>query len=89
MKYCCGKFKIDVGLPNTTKPNIRIVKVLPRADYQVNSPYYFFITMGYEKFNLDLPMSSIRYCPYCGVNLFEFYKSDEYANEMEGKTFGL
>lgn len=87
MKYCCDKFEIDVRLPSTTRPNIRIVKYLPKLIYNSKNPMYFFITMGYEKFNIDLPMKSIGYCPYCGTHLFDFYKAEEYANEIEGKTF--
>ena len=25
--------------------------------------------------------------PFCGVNLYDYYKSDEYVNEIEGETF--
>jgi|GEM_PF-2040916 hypothetical protein len=30
-----------------------------------------------------------EYCPFCGTDLYKFYKSDEYANEIEGKTLKL
>ena len=47
----------------------------------------FVMTMGYEKFRLDLPLVYIIFCPYCGVNLFDFYTNDKYVNELEGHTF--
>lgn len=49
----------------------------------------FFMTMGYEKFNLHLPMVNIIFCPFCGINLYDFYLDEKYANEIEGKTFNL
>lgn len=49
----------------------------------------FFMTMGYEKFRLDLPMANIGFCPFCGTNLYDYYVEDEYFNEIEGKTFNL
>ncbi len=49
----------------------------------------FFITMGYDKFNLGIATCNITFCPYCGTNLYDFYISDECANEIEGETFDL
>ncbi len=88
MEYCCDNFQLDVVLPSTTGPNIRIVSFLPHADWDKNKLYLgFFITMGYEKFSLYLAMRKISFCPYCGVNLKKFYKNEDYSNEIEGKTF--
>jgi hypothetical protein len=36
---------------------------------------------------MDVLTLGIEYCPFCGEDLFEFYNSDEYANEIEGDTF--
>lgn len=47
----------------------------------------FYMTMGYEKFSFHLPMCAISFCPFCGVNLYDFYNKDEYAQEIEGETF--
>ncbi|MFD1818305.1 hypothetical protein SAMN04515674_1292 [Pseudarcicella hirudinis] len=88
-KYCCIDFEIQVKLPSTTAPNIRIIK------YQSSHPllkgltkqFGFCITMGYDKYNILLPKMTISYCPYCGSKLKDFYGSDEYANEIEGETF--
>lgn len=49
----------------------------------------FFITMGYEKLELPMSVINMAFCPYCGTNLYDFYVSDEYANEIEGETFDL
>jgi hypothetical protein len=54
-----------------------------------NSPFRFYISIGYEKFRPDIPAFNIDFCPFCGTNLYTFYKSDEYANETEGTTFPL
>lgn len=48
----------------------------------------YFITLGYQKFDImQIVIRHIFFCPYCGTNLKLFYKSPEYANEIEGKTF--
>lgn len=49
----------------------------------------FFMTMGYEKFSLNMAMANIAFCPFCGTNLYDFYVKDEYINEIEGETFTL
>ncbi len=61
-------------------------------EYRINTKrndIRFFMTMGYQKFSLDLAMANISFCPFCGTNLHKFYDKDEYANEIEGETFGL
>jgi hypothetical protein len=88
MKYCCDNFELRIKFPNTTSPNIRIVKFEPIPKAGVYKSHYgFFITMGYEKFSLKLPMLNISFCPFCGTYLKKFYNSDQYCNEFEGKTF--
>ena len=86
-KYCCEGFEVDVRLPSTTSPNIRVVKFLPNKFWGDNIFFGFFLTMGYEEFSNELPMMNISYCPYCGCKLKDRYSSEEYANEIEGKTF--
>ena len=86
MKYCCERFEPYNRTHNESYPNIRIVKFLPNLHYK--KPYFrFFITHGYEKFNMDLVVMNIAYCPFCGKNLFDFYKDDAIPNEIEGTTF--
>jgi len=88
MKYCCDEFEMKAKLPNTTSPNIRIVKLEPLPKYgDEKSHYAFYITLGYQRFSLRLPKMMINYCPFCGTNLKKYYKSDEYVSEFEGKTF--
>jgi len=76
-------FLIKQGGAYVTKANKEKLINTKRNDIR------FFMTMGYQKFSLDLAMANINYCPYCGTNLHEFYDKDEYANEVEGKTFTL
>jgi hypothetical protein len=96
LKYCCVKFESYHKLHNQTRPNIRIVKYT--SDFLINSvevgnklrsPYRFYITFGYEKFEIDMLSIFIEYCPFCGVDLFKFYTKEEFANEIEEKTFFL
>jgi len=88
MIYCCDSFKLDVSRPSTSGPNIRIVQFLPQPDWDKNELYIgFFITMGYDTFSLYLPKMNISFCPYCGVDLKKFYRSEYYCNEIESKTF--
>jgi hypothetical protein len=86
-KYCCEGFEIKIRTPSTTAPNIRVVKFLPNKFWGEGRFFGFFLTMGYEKFSVELPMMNIAYCPYCGCKLKEHYSSEEYANEIEGETF--
>ncbi len=98
MKFCCEKFQTHWQFHKRSYPNIRIVrftsewlpKTMPVKDKYKNSSYRFYITWGYDKdFSFDLITLFIEYCPFCGTDLYKFYKSDEYANEIEGKTFKL
>ena len=88
MKYCCEKFQMYHDFPNTTSPNIRVVKFQPIPEAGIDTSHYsFHITMGYQKFSIKLPTMLISYCPFCRTNLKKFYKSDDYVNEFEGETF--
>jgi hypothetical protein len=96
LKYCCDFFESRHRSYNHSWPNIMIVKYTHDffintnlSKNKINSPYRFWITFGHEVFSLDNVMINITYCPFCGKNLFEFYDSDEYVNEIEGKTFSM
>lgn len=105
MKFCCESFEGSYFIGNQFGINIRIVKFnsefLLKKNYiftinkqlqktkNKRSDVRFFMTMGYEKFRLDLPMANIGFCPFCGTNLYDYYVEDEYFNEIEGKTFNL
>ncbi|MDR2009876.1 MAG: hypothetical protein LBQ22_05295 [Bacteroidales bacterium] len=87
IQYCCDRFSIYHQAHKRTFPNIRIIKYKSKFLINGDNPYRFWITTGYEKFDLDNVMIQIVYCPFCGQDLYKFYKSDEYANEIEGVTF--
>jgi hypothetical protein len=89
LDYCCERFEFDVKVPSTTSPNIRIIHFSPQPDWETNKLYLgYFITLGYEKFDMMKVIARhISFCPYCGTQLKTFYKSSEYANEIEGETF--
>jgi hypothetical protein len=64
--------------------NIKLNKTQKKRD-----DIRFFMTMGYEKFSLNMALTNIAFCPFCGTNLYDFYVKDEYANEIEHETFNL
>lgn len=98
MKFCCVKFEEGFKRNNLSSPNIRIVNFLPKRYGEIKFGTFvylpnniknltFFITIGYECFHLALPAFNINFCPFCGIKLIEFYKSETDANEIEGETF--
>lgn len=96
LNFCCEKFETYYTSNNQSAPNIRIVKYC--SDFLLNSakemgkykyPYRYYITFGYKEFQIDMLAIFMEYCPFCGTDLFEFYQSDEYANEIEGQTFTI
>jgi hypothetical protein len=98
MRFCCSNFEGNYNISNNFAPNIRIVKfkseslILQNFDRNILSKrndLKYFITLGYEKFSLNIPLMNICFCPYCGTNLKMFYDKNEYLNEIEGETFTL
>lgn len=98
MTFCCSNFEGNYLIKNGFAPNIRIVKfkseflISPLINAEIRgkrNDLRYFITLGYNSFKLDLPLMNIRFCPYCGTNLYKFYDKYEYANEIEGETFSL
>ena len=85
MKFCCDRFKQDLDLDHRARPNIRIVKININEVPGINPkyPYRFYLTVGYEKGEKNVPSRSINYCPYCGKSLRKYYKSDDYINEYD------
>ena len=83
-RYCCDFFKRDCSVHHKAQPNIRIIKIDKKQIPQIddNYPYRFYLTVGYEKGEKNVPLRSFKYCPYCGTNLYNFYKSDDYINEQ-------
>lgn len=104
LKYCCDEFKWRVSLNKREHPNIRIIRLTNPAHFMrheiinfntpeniLKSKLRFFITEGYQE-EFDISKTSkmfIKYCPFCGRDLYKFYKDDGYANEIEGETFIL
>jgi hypothetical protein len=88
MKFCCDQLEQDWGLENFSRPNLRIIKIEKNEVPEINHefPYRFYFTIGYEKGERAVPSRMISYCPYCGTDLYTFYKSDSYVNEID-KTF--
>lgn len=84
-KYCCDKMKFDMELDRRVGPNIRVIKVEPENLRWSNPkfPYRFYITVGYEKGEKDVPRRMIDYCPYCKRNLNKIYRSDLFINEID------
>jgi len=83
MKYCCGRFKDQVSFERTQGLNIRIVKLKGNNLLDFQSPYRFFITPGYQSSDRAVAAYNIAYCPFCGKDLFKFYKKDDYINEND------
>ena len=80
-KYCCDSFKLEAELPRETGLNIRIIKFDKNELMSPSSEFRFFITPGFNLQSKSIPTLNIAFCPWCGKNLFKYYKSDEYINE--------
>lgn len=85
-------------MKNFFGPNIRIVKftsdflVSQKVNKKIKSKrndLRYFVTMGYDTFNLNLPLMNISFCPFCGTNLYKLYTKDEHANEVEDESFTI
>jgi hypothetical protein len=66
----------------------KLIKVAKETlQMQTPSPYRFFITMGYTgAFTPTMPALNICFCPFCGVNLFDYYtnnQADELVHEFQ------
>jgi hypothetical protein len=93
MTFCCNKFQSyyeDNSLARDGQvvierfPSIKIVKLGANNNGTIDKPYRFLIISGLV--NDRPPYINIAYCPFCGANLFNFYKSDIYINE-KGDAF--
>lgn len=85
MKFCCDKFKSDWNFPRNVGLNIRVSKFHPRDfNFLIKKEMYrFYITSGYKDNTKAEPNLVIAHCPYCGTNLFKYYKDDYYINESK------
>lgn len=83
MNFCCHDFQNDWTLDRRARPNIRIVKIDINTVPEINAkyPYRFYLTIGYDEHEKNVPSRSIKYCPYCGKDLYKYYRMDQYTNE--------
>lgn len=81
MKFCCERFEHQLSLDREIGLNIRVVKIEEDSHIDTKKRYRFFITPGYKVGDRAVAAYNIAYCPFCGTNLFAFYKADIYINE--------
>jgi hypothetical protein len=90
--FCCGKFKSyyengviqDGEFKKEVFPNLKIVKTEIGTGNEGTNLYRYLFVCGFLK---DKPPTiNLKYCPFCGENLYEYYNNDLYINE-ESKRF--
>jgi len=84
MKFCCERFEMHYFFPDNYGMNIRIVKYAENELLDKRNLYRFYITQGYALGQTNVSNLNVGFCPFCGENLFKFYKSDHYVNEKPG-----
>ena len=84
MKYCCEWFKSNHKLPREVGLNIRIIKYPETLLMDKANLYRYYISQAYTKEQQNVANLNIKFCPFCGTNLFKFYKNDEFVNESPG-----
>lgn len=79
-KFCCDTFKGNYQAVTDREvfPNIKIVKIENERINIGKNPYRYYFVCGFLRDKP--PYINMRYCPFCGTDLFKFYKSDEYVN---------
>jgi hypothetical protein len=83
LSFCCLDFKRELELHNLTGPNIRIVRVeSSKISISKNSHNMFYLTVGYEEGDVNVPRRILNHCPFCGEQLRNFYSSEDYVNEL-------
>ncbi len=81
--YCCDRFRLRATVNSESGLNIRIVQMNPKYLMDKTKPYRFFITPGYDGTAEFTPTLNIAHCPFCGVNLFDYYVDESFVNESE------
>jgi len=93
MNFCCERFQSNYqsgkvydgdNLIKELFPNIKIVKLKPDKINEGKDLYRYLYVCGFLKDKP--PVINMRFCPFCGTNLYDFYTSDEYINESS-RTF--
>ncbi len=79
-KFCCDRFKgnYETVTDREVYPSIKIVKLSADSFNQGKNLYRFYFVCGFMKDKP--PVINVRFCPFCGTNLFYYYKSDSYIN---------
>jgi hypothetical protein len=89
LKFCCERFKnyyssgevIHEGkVISETFPNIRITKLEKTRFNEGTSLIRFVIICSSLKEIGDVSYVLISYCPFCGCELYKFYKDEQYFN---------
>lgn len=95
-KFCCQKFEFHNTGEKTMGLNFRVVKYGENFLAREAELYHkkiedvfdkaYFITEGYSGQITDFSIKKIvmNYCPFCGQKLSDFYKSDDYVQEIVG-----
>lgn len=89
-KFCCKRLEGAYSVRNELGLNFRIVKYTENLYSKLKlinpdmSDKGYVMTSGYiETINDDRTMSLfINNCPFCGQKLNDFYKSDDYVQEL-------
>lgn len=83
-KFCCARLGIRHNAPREAGMNFRIVKYSPEGRLDKKNLYRFYFTPGYDHGEEKVMHINIRFCPFCGTDLYAFYQSDEFINEAPG-----
>lgn len=76
IKYCCESFQFRHEGEKEMGLNIRIVKLSAADAFEekdLDYPYRVVMTEGYIDNQTYIKKSLIKYCPYCGICLENFY----------------
>lgn len=92
-KFCCERLKGAYLVENSFGLNFRIIKYSERLYNELlqikpSMPDKgFLITSGYKHSvdDAEIMKMVINNCPFCGQKLSDFYKSDDYVQEIVGQ----
>ncbi|ATL47305.1 hypothetical protein COR50_09035 [Chitinophaga caeni] len=86
-KFCCTRLQVRHEVAREIGLNFRIVIADTVLQFDKSRVYRFYFTAGYHATDTDITLMNIRYCPFCGMDLFAFYKDEGYVNERETPLF--
>ena len=90
--FCCERLKGAYSVKNDFGLNFRIIKYSEKLYNELKQikpsmiDKGFIITSGYQHSVDDerIMKMIINHCPFCGQKLSDFYKSDDYIQEIIG-----